>query len=268
MAADLEVLAPAPPVLPPALPIAPKPRFGAGLALASFGMLVGGQFLTGVFVLTQAMLVWFARGKDPSSAAQMKLLIDQAIVPTLLAAATVSMVTGFVVARLWAWDLVFDRSPEGIGLVRASWRTVAVAAFIGAVASVLYLSSTILVPFDSSKPLGPLAQAAADGGLTRATWAVLALLFAPLFEEFFFRGLLLSGFTASWGRIAGPIVTAVLFVSLHLFEAWSYWPAVVAITLLSAATFLARKVTGSLMPAMAMHFAYNAVIVVTVYVRM
>lgn len=265
MAADLEVLAPAPSFLSPA----PKPKFGAALALASFGMLAAAQLLAGVAVLTQAMLVWFARGKDPGSAAAMKLLTDQAMVPTLIAATTVSTIVAFLAARLWAWDLVIDRSPAGIGLTAARRKHVLLAALAGLVAAAVYLSvSTWLIPFDPSTKLGPLADAAARGGANRAAWAFMALVFAPLIEEFFFRGLLLSGFTASWGSIAGPIATAVLFVAMHLFEAWVYWPAIVTITVLAVGTYLARKLSGSLIPAMAMHLAYNAVIVVTVYATM
>ena len=268
MAADLELLAPAPPVVQPA-DLSTKPKFGAALALASYAMLVAAQFLAGVVVMLLGMFVFIARGQDPNGAAFTKELVGQVMVPMLIGAATVSTIVAFVAARVWAWDLVTDRSSSGIGLVPARREQITAAIFVGVVCAAAYLAVSVwLVPYDSSKPLGPLAEAASSGGINRLAWAFLALVFAPLVEEFFFRGLLLRGFTASWGTAAGAIVTGVLFVALHLFEAWTYWPAIVAITTLAAATYFARKWSGSLVPAVAMHLAYNAVIVMAVYTKM
>jgi membrane protease YdiL (CAAX protease family) len=101
--------------------------------------------------------------------------------------------------------------------------------------------------------------------MTRIAWAVLALVFAPLVEEFFFRGLLLRGFTSSWGRRIGGLIVTLLFIATHLFETFNYWPATLAILFLGIITLLARWSTGSLLPALAAHLAYNSIIVVAVF---
>jgi uncharacterized protein len=94
---------------------------------------------------------------------------------------------------------------------------------------------------------------------------VIALLYAPVIEELLFRGLLFKGFSASWGVKTAGVVVTVLFVVLHLFETINYWPATVAVTTMAIGTLLARIRTGSLIPSVAMHFAYNAAVVTGAY---
>ncbi|HJX26769.1 MAG TPA: CPBP family intramembrane glutamic endopeptidase, partial [Thermoanaerobaculia bacterium] len=112
------------------------------------------------------------------------------------------------------------------------------------------------------------SAAAAAGGLSRIAWAVLALAFAPIVEEFLFRGLLLYGFTSSWGASAAAVAVTVLFVLLHLPETINYWPAIVAVSMLAIGTLAARQRTGSLFPAAALHLTYNLVLVVAVFAGM
>jgi membrane protease YdiL (CAAX protease family) len=114
--------------------------------------------------------------------------------------------------------------------------------------------------------LGPLAAAAVRGGVTRLAWAFLALVFAPIVEEFFFRGLLFAGFAHSWGNRVGALIVTVLFIVMHLFETFRYWPATVTVSLLAVGTLAARRFSGSLAPAITFHAGYNLVVVVMAYV--
>ncbi|HEY0155842.1 MAG TPA: CPBP family intramembrane glutamic endopeptidase [Thermoanaerobaculia bacterium] len=244
----------------------PVARFGAGKAIASFLLLLISQVLVGIAVIVLTLIVAVVRGENIADEQVMGRLLQDTQAVTLLAASIASVLVVYLIARLWAWPLVLDRSANGIGFRPAPYRYVAAAAGVGVVLGVCYLSVVQwLVPFDPTTPIGPLAAAAKTGGATRLAWAVLALIIAPVVEEFFFRGLLLKGFVTTWGVAAGSAAATILFISLHLLETFAYWPATVAITVMALVTLGARVVTGSLVPAIAAHIGYNAIIVAAVY---
>lgn len=249
----------------PTTATATAPRFGAGKAFAAFGLLLAGQFAAGLTVILVATIVALVRGSDPSDPRFMTLVTAQANAPLLLAAGIISTAVVLGVARFWAWPLVTDKGSSGIGLVATSTRNVVAGGFFGAVMAAGYLAvAHWLVPFTSTEPLGPVATAAASGGMARIAWVVLALAFAPIVEELFFRGLLLSGFESSWGFPAAAVIVTILFVGMHIGETMHYWPASVAVAMLAVCTLAARRASGSLAPSMAMHGGYNLVIALAV----
>jgi len=114
---------------------------------------------------------------------------------------------------------------------------------------------------------GPLATAAQLGGWQRLLWAIIALLLAPPIEEFIFRGVLFSGVSNSIGVFFSAVITTLIFIVIHIPEAQYYWPTLIGIGALSIATIFFRIKTKSFIPAIAVHFSYNLVIVVTVYLH-
>jgi membrane protease YdiL (CAAX protease family) len=243
----------------------PPPRFGAAKAFAAYFLIFFAQFVTGVVVMIVAMVVAALHGKNVSDAAAIRELANRILAPTLVLAAGATAITILGIARLWAWHLVRDRTSLGLGVTRASVRAILAWSLAGVAMAATYLATARwLVPPDPSTPLGPLASAATAGGASLIAWVFLALVFAPPFEEFFFRGLLLKGFITSWGKAAGGCTVVILFVAGHLFETWAYWPATLTIAVLGTATVLARQMTGSLFPAIALHGAYNLAIVTAV----
>jgi len=243
-----------------------SPPFGAGKAFASLGLFLLAQFMVGFVVMIGAILVALASGADPNRPEFTHRVTGSTMVPLLISSAVVSIVMVYAASRLWAWPLVLDRTDRGLGVRPASRRQVALAFLAGVTVSALFVAlSRWVVPYDPSTPLGPVAAAAAAGGVSRFVWTLLALVVAPFLEEFFFRGLLLKGFSASWGSVAGGVSVTVLFVALHLFETFRYWPAIVAITALAITALAARILGRGLVPAMAVHLGYNVVIVLTAY---
>jgi membrane protease YdiL (CAAX protease family) len=252
------------PFMPPARP----PVFGAGKAFAAFVFLLLAQVVAAVAVIMVGTIVALIRGQniaDPAFAS--RLTADNSAL-LLIAAGIASTLAVFATARFWAWHIVRDKSSNGIGMTAAPRIQILFWSGVGVLLSVLYLVTVLwIVPFDPSTPVGPLAAAASGGLLNRIAFAILALLFAPFVEEFFFRGLLLKGFSTSWGTKAGSIVVTVLFVLLHLGETYNYWPATLFVTLMACSTLAARRLTGSLAPAIALHGSYNLVIVLVVFVK-
>jgi hypothetical protein len=100
-----------------------------------------------------------------------------------------------------------------------------------------------------------LAHAPAWASLV-AVLMVVAL--APPTEEFLFRGVLLHGLGVSYGpRLAAILVTAV-FVIGHLPEVGNDWAALFVHVTVAVSLLAARVSTGSLLPPLAMHAAYNS----------
>ena len=240
--------------------------FGAAKAFATFALVFLGQTQAGIHVIAAATVLALGRGENVQDAAFAKTLLSRSMPALILVSALVSAMIVFVIARVWAQPILRDTSDAGVGLVRARLALMICWGCAGALLAATYMMfSQWISTFDPSMPLGPLASAASAGGASRVAWAVMAVLFAPLVEETLFRGLLLAGFSASWGGTAGAVVVTILFAVLHLTETMRYWPATVAVCSLSLATLAARRTSGSLLPAIVLHGAYNAVIVVATF---
>lgn len=264
MTLELESVAPVrepPSIAPAAIEI-----FGAAKAAVAFVMLLVSQFLTGLTVIVGWTFVALARGDDATKVGFAERITAESTPLLLVASSVVSSIVVFGIARLWAWRLVKDKTATGLGFTRAPLSKIVVWSVTGAVVAMAYLAAVRwLVPPDPGIVVGPVASAAAGGGMGRLAWVVLALGFAPVMEEFFFRGLLLSGFSATWGpRVSAALVTT-LFVALHLFETINYWPACLAVLSLGLLALAARVTSRSLVPAMSLHFSYNLVISLVVF---
>jgi membrane protease YdiL (CAAX protease family) len=179
------------------------------------------------------------------------------------------VVAGVVVvllARHFARGALGDRSADGIAWARGTMAALILGCSVGGLLSLGYLLVTsLLLPPDPELSLGPMARMAATPGKTRIYWTVVALAVAPPLEEFLFRGVLFSGLSRTWGRPAGAVVSTALFVLLHIPETMMYWPSAIAITLLGVGTLVLRIRASAVGPAVAVHFAYNLVLVIVIY---
>jgi len=241
-------------------PPPPMVPYRAGRAIQTLGAVFLAQFVFSVSALVAVMAIKPHVDnplRDPDAIAAM----------IFVSGMTFALAT-LVAARSWARPLMEDRTQAGLGLWLPKTRVVIAWAAIGAGLAALYLGIAIVrygAGGGGGGGGGLLAQAAARGGVSRLSWTVTALMLAPAGEELFFRGLLLKGFAASWGTVRASVLVTVLFLVLHLSETWHFWPATLFILLLSVAALAARLQTGSLVPSMAVHAAYNGVVVAFVY---
>lgn len=256
----------------PAATETPPPKIlGAKRAALIMGANVLTQLATG-FVIGAAVGVHAgytaaARGEklDP------KVMVAQLQKDTLLPIGVLSILLGTYVV----WRMVKASFPgsvrEGalapVGWARCSTRDICLAAATGAALVLLNLFLILpLFPPDAHNFTGPLAHAAAASTSGRYEWAFLAVFLAPPSEEFIFRGVLYTGFSRSWGPVAAAVVVSILFVLMHVAELIGYWPPLIGISTLAAATIIARQRTGSLAAPLALHMTYNLVLVLLVLV--
>ena len=88
---------------------------------------------------------------------------------------------------------------------------------------------------------------------------ILAVLVAPVSEEFIFRGYLYGVLKRYGGGLASLFFTSVLFALLHLNV-----PALLPLFLLACTFTLAYEMTGSLLVPMTMHALFNALNIVAI----
>lgn len=89
---------------------------------------------------------------------------------------------------------------------------------------------------------------------TRIYGLLLAVLVAPVAEEFLFRGLLLPVLANRLGVAAAILIVSLVFAGMHLFI-----PALLPLFLVSVACSLAYIYTGSLTTAIVFHSIFNSV---------
>jgi len=85
--------------------------------------------------------------------------------------------------------------------------------------------------------------------------ALLAVVAAPIFEEFIFRGLIFAGLRRTLGLTASLIASAAIFALVHPP------PAVIPVFGLGVAAALAYEATGILLAPMLVHALYNAAVI-------
>jgi CAAX protease family protein len=128
--------------------------------------------------------------------------------------------------------------------------------------ALLVFASSAVLPEKKSFPLEKLFNSPS------AAYALagFAILLAPFMEELFFRGILFSFFehkAGVWVAIAG---TALLFGLFHVPEYWGAWNHALLILLVGLVFSLARGLTGSLVPGVLLHTAYNATLMTGLFI--
>ena len=155
---------------------------------------------------------------------------------------------------------------KGVGVVRPEPLHLSYAVLAGLALGFIHAYGVMaLFPPPPALGRGAFVQAWRDGGGTQALLVLVTLGIAPAVEEFVFRGALFAGFASRWPLVpAGAMVTA-LFLAMHLVDGAAYPASLFSIALLGIGAFVARARSGSIFPPMALHAAYNFVVVVLVY---
>jgi membrane protease YdiL (CAAX protease family) len=222
------------------------PPWQLGSVLIAIGLTIG-LTLAGVLVLSGAIAVIGSGSsgllKSPGAILGDTLIQDLALIGGVMLA--VKLRSGF--ARLVDFGVVrVDRLLRAVGLSIAIWLTFLVFAAVWGALIGPHGKQTLI------KDLGADRSAALWLGT-----AVLVTVFAPISEEFAFRGFLFTVFSRNWGFVIGAVVTGLLFGALHVGAT----PVELAVPLavLGMLLCLLRVLTGSILPGIAVHTLNNAV---------
>lgn len=238
-------------------------------ALLVLGIFLAAQVGGGALVGLLAGLGAAARGVDLSDPAASAELTHAMSAPAGMAAMLAAAVALGQLTRSFEWPPwptgLCRATGQALGWVPATGPELRIGLVTGASLGLAYvwLASGWLPPSSGNRP-EPLGQLASSSGLALYVWVFLVLVAAPVLEEFVFRGVLFGGLARSWGAPVAAVVVTGAFVALHLPETGLYWPALVAIALVGASALVVRLRSESLAPAVALHAAYNLVIVLGV----
>jgi uncharacterized protein len=240
-------------------------RFRAGRAVLLLAVFGSVQFLVVFAMATCGAILRTIAGENMRDPAAMQQWMSGhgaslLLVPTLAAGVAV-----FLLGRVWARAAFRESGRAGLGWRRVPAVVIRTSAVAGAGSAVLFLLFVVTVLRGRADVApGPTLALALSSPRALASFAVVAVVRAPPIEELLFRGFLLTGFSASFGRPRAALLVSVVFVLIHLPEAKHFPPAFLGIGLLALLTVWLRIRTGSLLPAIAAHAGYNAVIVTLV----
>ncbi len=232
---------------------------------AILAVLFGGQILGALAVGVVMGVDFAAGGGDLTDRAQLVRLMRR-VTPVGIVAGSI---TSFAAVLLYAfWSLRGDARRArrvAIGAVPTRWSAALASLVVGVAIAVGYIAiAHFLIPPRPVVDPGPMTRMGTSPGWQPWGLATIAILFTPWLEEFVFRGQLLAALSQAWGTVVGATATTLLFLALHAPELAGYSPAALGITGVAAATLLVRLWSGSVIPAMTLHFGYNAVLAGTV----
>jgi uncharacterized protein len=124
------------------------------------------------------------------------------------------------------------------------------------------LPIALLLPMPKNLPMDEFFRTARDAYLL----SVFGILFAPLFEELFFRGFLYPVLARRLGMRPSIALTAIAFASVHGSQLKYSWGPVLVIFLVGLALTTVRAVKKSVACTVLMHMAYNATIFIVAFI--
>jgi membrane protease YdiL (CAAX protease family) len=148
---------------------------------------------------------------------------------------------GFTKVFLWGAGLLLSALP----LIFAS---------SAVVSSLMHVNSQ-----KDSQPIMQLFERAGEPA-KRIPIIILAIVIAPLAEEFFFRGFLYGVLKRYAGALPALVFTGIAFALIHL-----HVPSLLPLFLLACVLTFAYELSGSLLVPMAMHALFNAITLVGVF---
>jgi membrane protease YdiL (CAAX protease family) len=155
---------------------------------------------------------------------------------------------------IWTWSVADETGtrPDPSAVLSIQWGALG-GIGLGAIA---YLYSAVLQHIPALQDAIHHSQQEMAGihGL-RFFYALIAICFAPFAEEYLFRGLLYRALDREWGGWRAVFGSAAFFAIYHPPLSW------LPVGLLGIATAVLFKKTGRLLPAVAVHMVYNAIVI-------
>jgi membrane protease YdiL (CAAX protease family) len=158
-------------------------------------------------------------------------------------------------SEIWFWP------QPALALPRSGWRQGLMSFRIGALAGaalggVAFGYTVMLRHMAWTAPLITNAEAQLSSlPHARLALAVMGVLLAPVAEEYLFRGLLYRALDREWGGWRAVLGSAAFFAMYHPTLAW------LPVGAMGACSAVLFKRTGRLSTAVALHMAYNAILV-------
>jgi membrane protease YdiL (CAAX protease family) len=243
-------------------------RLSGGRATIILLIYLGVQLGIGMVVTMVVIFLGVGSQQELQDQRQIEGLIQEATMPASILALIVGGAAMVLMSRLLIHEQLGDGSPTGAAWIVGTRKSMALGLGIGLVVGTAYYGlSIVLAPYAYvlDVPPGPITRMALTAGVSRWLWLAMALVLAPPIEELLFRGVVYGGYRKSLGAVWAAILTTSIFCVLHVTEVLDFWPSVIGIIGLAVAALWLRLRSAAIGPAVAVHFGYNAVIAVMVF---
>ncbi len=107
-----------------------------------------------------------------------------------------------------------------------------------------------------------IEQAYKGNWLSKGIILIVAILLAPIFEEYLFRGLIFDSLNKHHGKLIAILVSSFIFTLFHLFEYYQYWVAWFAVFCLALMLAIIRYKSQSILNPIVLHAGYNATLMI------
>jgi membrane protease YdiL (CAAX protease family) len=212
---------------------------------------LAGSLLLALVLAVAAVIVAVAAGADVSGTTDQ--VVEAVGLPTIVAS-SVGLWVGFASAFEFARRHSHLSWPAALGVARP-WRLLGWGLAVGVVVRGVLLAIELVWPsvFEGGDdPLGGIIE----NGSTTAVVAVLlvACVGAPVFEELFFRGVMLPSLSVRLPVWASVVVQALVFTTLHVPQPA---PALAGICVTGTVFGVLRVKTQSVLPGVVAHSVFN-----------
>jgi membrane protease YdiL (CAAX protease family) len=238
-----------------------QPPWGAGTAIG-----VWLASVAAIFLLTNIGVgawVIYQQGRG------LVITADQArpdkiiALPGVALVVVLSTVVAHLITLVIVWAVVTGLGRRSIWKApewRWSWSNpLAKLLFILGIVIVMFVLDSVVGRFLPESKETDFDRLIKTSSNVRIVIALVAVLTAPLVEEWVYRGVLYSGLRRVAGVWTSVLVVAVLFAGVHFLQYWGAWAGMISITVLSLTLTIIRAKTKSILPCIAVHIVFNTV---------
>ncbi|ABF39780.1 Abortive infection protein [Candidatus Koribacter versatilis Ellin345] len=172
----------------------------------------------------------------------------------------------YVILLFYIARVLRQRSGEA-ALVAIEWNsrlgTVVMGLIGGLLLATVVQLTEMYLPMPKSLPMDQLFKSPMRAYVT----SVFGVLFAPLFEEVYFRGLMFPSVREGLGELWAIVITATAFAALHGAQLAFSWAALLPLFIVGLVLTWVRAQLKSVAASWVMHVTYNATIVTAVWVQ-
>lgn len=179
--------------------------------------------------------------------------------------AVIAQSAAYIIMFFYIARVLRQRSGEP-AFVAIQWNsrlgTVVMGIVGGLVLATIIQLIALVLPVPKSLPIDTLFQTPLLAYVT----SIFGVLFAPLFEEVYFRGLMFPSLREGVGEIAAILITGAAFALLHAAQLGFSWAALLPLLIVGLVLTWVRAQLKSVAASWVLHVTYNATIVVALWV--
>ncbi len=218
-------------------------------------LLLGGGILNSVLEYLQESSPWgFLRNASQVELSGVRLVILSVLDPVVMFGTTLLLLRRYFPAD----DL--RAIVARFGLRATISLRIALPSFVVGVLYVVLFTEVLMEAFPPNEFAAqhPANDAASTSVWAQLTFAISVSTIVPIVEEFFFRGVLYTGLSAQWNKVAAAIVVSLIFITFHPDMLRSgYWVTHLGLYVIPFIFVIAREITGSLTSPIMIHAGVN-----------